>query len=258
MQETFDPRLAATVAAQPYPLLFVTISGAHLYGFPSPDSDYDLRGAHLLPLPALLRLTPGEATIGATTVVDGLEIDLVSHDIHKFFSLLLKKNGYVLEQVLSPLVLHSTPGHAELVALAPGCVTRYHSHHYLGFAATQWRFFERSGRVKPLLYTYRTLLTGIHLMQTGTLEANLEQLNAHYHLPYVPDLIAQKRMGTEKGTLPDADLAFHAAEYVRLRAALETAHLASPLPDAPPPAVRVALDDLLLLLRLGDPASPGV
>jgi uncharacterized protein len=35
-----DERLRAEVARQPYPLLFVTISGAHLYGFPSPDSDY--------------------------------------------------------------------------------------------------------------------------------------------------------------------------------------------------------------------------
>ena len=40
-----DPRLNNIVAAQPYPLIFATISGAHLYGFPSPDSDYDLRGA---------------------------------------------------------------------------------------------------------------------------------------------------------------------------------------------------------------------
>ena len=41
---TIDPRLHRIVAAQPYPLLFATISGAHLYGFPSPDSDFDLRG----------------------------------------------------------------------------------------------------------------------------------------------------------------------------------------------------------------------
>jgi hypothetical protein len=34
---TIDPRLRRIVAAQPYPLLFATISGAHLYGFPSPD-----------------------------------------------------------------------------------------------------------------------------------------------------------------------------------------------------------------------------
>src|SRR5262245_23674516 len=41
---TIDLRLHRIVAAQPYPLLFATISGAHLYGFPSPDSDFDLRG----------------------------------------------------------------------------------------------------------------------------------------------------------------------------------------------------------------------
>ena len=42
-----DERLRAIVARQPYPLLFVTVNGAHLYGFPSPDSDYDLRGVHV-------------------------------------------------------------------------------------------------------------------------------------------------------------------------------------------------------------------
>ena len=45
-----DPRVAAQVNEHPYRLLFVTIRGAHLYGFPSPDSDYDIRGAHVLPL----------------------------------------------------------------------------------------------------------------------------------------------------------------------------------------------------------------
>ncbi len=43
---TIDPRLLRRVDEHPYPLLFATISGAHLYGFPSPDSDFDLRGAH--------------------------------------------------------------------------------------------------------------------------------------------------------------------------------------------------------------------
>ncbi|MEU2058499.1 DNA polymerase beta superfamily protein [Streptomyces bungoensis] len=36
------------IAEQPDPLLFATVSGAHLYGFPSQDSDLDLRGAHLM------------------------------------------------------------------------------------------------------------------------------------------------------------------------------------------------------------------
>ncbi len=52
---TIDPRLHRIVAAQPHPLLFATISGAHLYGFPSPDSDFDLRGADVLPLEKVVR-----------------------------------------------------------------------------------------------------------------------------------------------------------------------------------------------------------
>lgn len=55
--------LKKQVAEHPYPLLFATISGAHLYGFPSPDSDFDLRGAHLLPLEDVVGLKPGRETV---------------------------------------------------------------------------------------------------------------------------------------------------------------------------------------------------
>src|SRR5437868_6419899 len=138
-----DPRLHRIVATQPYPLLFATISGAHLYGFPSPDSDFDLRGAHLLPLEAVVGLQTGPETIEKSGVREGVEIDLVTHDAKKFFSLLLRKNGYVLEQLLSPLVVHTTPAHAELKLIAAQCITRFHAHHYFGFAATQWKLFEK-------------------------------------------------------------------------------------------------------------------
>ena len=37
--------LRQLIEGQQYRPLFVTVSGAHLYGFPSPDSDVDLRGA---------------------------------------------------------------------------------------------------------------------------------------------------------------------------------------------------------------------
>ena len=96
---TTDPRLHRIVAAQPFPLLFATISGAHLYGFPSPDSDFDLRGAHVLPLEKIVGLEVRDETVQDSRVIEGLEMDIVSHDVRKFFRLLLKKNGYVLEQV---------------------------------------------------------------------------------------------------------------------------------------------------------------
>ena len=86
------------VEEHPYPLIFTTISGAHLYGFPSPDSDFDLRGVHILPLKEVVGLRTGPETIEKTGVHDGLEIDLVTHEAKKFFTLLLKKNGYVMSQ----------------------------------------------------------------------------------------------------------------------------------------------------------------
>jgi uncharacterized protein len=249
---TIDPRIVRIVAVQPYPLLFATISGAHLYGFPSPDSDYDLRGAHILPLENVVGLDVRHETVETSRVIEGLEIDIVSHDVRKFFGLLLKKNGYVLEQLYSPLIVHTTPEHDELKGIVPGCITKHHSHHYFGFAETQWKLFEkeRPRRVKPLLYVYRVLLTGIHLMRTGEIEANLLKLNGDFRLAYISDLVARKLGGPEKSKLENADMSFHEFEYQRLRAELQAAHDASSLPEAPREEARQALNDLLVRTRL--------
>jgi predicted nucleotidyltransferase len=246
--ETME-RLRQAVTRHAYPLVFATISGAHLYGFPSPDSDYDLRGCHVLPLPDVVGLDAGRATIETSARNGDFELDLVTHDAKKFFGLLLKKNGYVLEQVFSPLVVHTTPEHKELKVIAQGCVTKHHSHHYFGFAETQWKLFEkeRPRRVKPLLYVYRVLLTGIHLMRTGKVEANLLRLNQYARLPQVTDLIARKLAGPEQSVLQDSDVGFQEREYERLRVELESAYQASALPEAP--TTRDALNDFLVRLR---------
>jgi uncharacterized protein len=246
------PLLKKRIEQHPHPLLFATISGAHLYGFPSPDSDFDLRGVHVLPLKDVVGLKTGPETIEKSGVYDGMEIDLVTHDAKKFFSLMLKKNGYVLEQVFSPLVVHTTPEHEELKRIAADCITRHHAHHYFGFAETQWRLLEKENppRVKPLLYMYRVLLTGIRLMRTGVIEANLVPLNETEKLPYLDVLIGRKVSGEEKERLTEADLAVHSSEYERLRAKLQQAHEASALPGAPRSSA--ALHDLLVRLRLSE------
>lgn len=241
--------LRTEVAAHPYPLVFATVSGAHLYGFPSEDSDYDLRGVHVLPVREVIGLDPGRETVELSHEREGREIDLVTHDVKKFFALLLKKNGYVLEQIYSPLVVHTTPAHAELKDLAKGCITRHHAHHYLGFSATQWKLFEkeRPPRVKPLLYVYRVLLTGIHLMRTGCVEANLVTLNAEFDLGYIPELIERKVAGKEEALLPEADIEFYRSEYERLTRELEEASTGSALPEKP--SALAGLNDLLLRIR---------
>jgi len=233
-----------------YPLLFATVSGAHLYGFPSANSDFDLRGVHILPLDAVLGLQIDEETIESSRIEDGVELDLVTHDAKKFFSLMLKRNGYVLEQLLSPLVLQGGETHEELKEIASRCITRHHSHHYLGFAKSQWKLFakETPPHVKPLLYTYRVLLTGLFLMRTGRIEANLVILNEDFKLPFLADLIARKTGGTEHQTLNDADMNFHEKEYNRLVERLEQARDESTLPESP--SAGKELDDLLKRLRL--------
>jgi predicted nucleotidyltransferase len=313
-----DPKLHRIVAAQPYPLLFATISGAHLYGFPSPDSDFDLRGVHVLPLKEVVGLETKDETVEDARIIEGMEMDIVSHDVRKFFSLLLRKNGYVLEQLFSPLIVQTSPEHEELKAIccpsyrpgrssaslrgeagnassprpspsepkfglqteereknvragsetgapaemiraelelgAPkgsGVITKHHSHHYFGFAETQWKLFlkESPRRVKPLLYVYRVLLTGIWLMRTGVIEANLVTLNESFRLPYIADLIERKTKG-ENTTLTDGDMAFHTQEYERLRAELQVAFEGSELPEVPDEETRAALNDLLVRVRL--------
>ncbi|MDI9833924.1 nucleotidyltransferase domain-containing protein [Streptomyces sp. KAU_LT] len=247
MLDALDLDLAPVIAEQPDPVLFATVSGAHLYGFPSRDSDVDLRGVHLLPAADLVGLREPDETRSRMWVRDGVEMDLVTHDLRKFVRLMLRRNGYVLEQLLSPLVVHTTDAHRELAGLAPGVLTSHHAHHYRGFATTQWRLFERTGELKPLLYTFRVLLTGIHLMRAGEVEPHLPTLLEAVDAPaYLPELIAAKAE-REHGDA-GVDHARVAADVQRLHAVLDEAQAASALPDTP--SVHDALHAFVVRVRL--------
>ena len=225
----------------PYPVVFATVSGAHLYGFASVDSDVDLRGSHLLPLAEVIGLRAGPETIQVTGDRDGVELDLVSHDLLKFARMLLRPNGYVLEQMCSPLIVETSPLHRDLVALVPRCLTSGHARHYLGFAAGQWGLHEKTGELKPALYTLRVLLTGIHLMRTGELVADLRRLWPGAGLPYVPELMAAKAAGEHHKLTPQLVSADRLTEDVaRLTATLHEAQDTTSLPPEPTAGVRLA------------------
>jgi hypothetical protein len=123
-------------------------------------------------------------------------------------------------------------------------------HHYLGFAANQWKLFEKESpwRVKPLLYVFRVFLTGIHLMQTGEIEANLHHLNAEYGLPFIPELIARKTSGVEHQTLDAVEFSFYEAQFAVLNRRLIEAGETTKLPAKS--NAKEALNDLLVQLRL--------
>jgi predicted nucleotidyltransferase len=241
------PSWAGEVADEhPYPLVFATVSGAHLYGFASVDSDLDLRACHVLPLHEVVGLRTGPETVQSGGVREDMELDVVSQELAKFVRLLLRPNGYVLEQLLSPLVVRTSALHEELKSLAPGCLTPEHARHYLGFAAGQWQLYQRTGELKPALYTLRVLHTGIHLMRTGEVQADLRVLNT---LPYVTDLIEAKKSGEHDLLTPSlVSPARLSADVERLTAELESARDASSLPVTP--SATDALNALLIRTRL--------
>lgn len=246
-----DLRLEKIVAAQPYPFVFATISGEHLYEFVSADSDYDLRGAHVLPAEG-----DGRESIEERQVIEGLEMDIVSHDVRKFFGLLLEQNGYALEQLYSPLVVKTTRAHTQLKYVASGCITRGLGGFYLELADLRWHDFqdERSPRnIKWLLYVYRALLVGIWLMKTGVVVSSLAKLNESFQLPHLDVLIEKKRLGSAETVVDDSEFNFHKSEYVRLREELEKARAANEgnLREEVSDETRARMAELLQEVRIG-------
>lgn len=239
--------LAAVARRGPEPV-FATISGAHLYGFASPDSDVDLRGAFLLPARAMLGLHPPDETI--TIEDDGaIELDWVAHDLRKFARMLVSHNGYAFEQLFSPLVVITTPAHEELLELGKKCLTRPTVRHYQGFArGRRKRLAEPEPTVKHLLYAYRVYLSGIHLMRTGEVVANISVLNDGFRIAAIDELVARKQGGAETMRLDERELAAHATLLDRLEGELQEAHDASALPDEPAGAAE--LDAFVVRVRL--------
>ncbi|MGX1881836.1 nucleotidyltransferase domain-containing protein [Streptomyces sp. NPDC055287] len=244
-----DTDLAPILAEETDPLLFATVSGAHLYGFPSRDSDVDLRGTHLLPAADLVGLGEPDETRSRMWVRDGVEMDLVTHDLRKFVRLMLRRNGYVLEQLLSPLIVRTSDAHAELAQHAAAVLTSHHAHHYRGFAGTQWRLFEKTGELKPLLYTFRALLTGIHLMRSGEVQAHLPTLLGQVDAPaYLAELIEAKAEA-EHAAAHGPDRERLSADVDALLGVLDAAQAASRLPAET--AAYERLNDFVVRARLG-------
>jgi predicted nucleotidyltransferase len=232
--------------------LVVYLSGAHAYGFPSPDSDFDLKCVHVAPTRALVGLVLDEGGGGdRIEVVDGVEIDYGSNEVGPVLRGVLKGNGNYLERLLGTLVLAEDA--AAMDALRPlvrRSVSRLVHRHYAGFAASQLRaaLEAEPPAAKKVLYVLRTTLTGAHLLRTGELVTDLGRLAAPYGFEAASELIAAKRAG-ERVALAPPTWAHWRGELDRALATLDAARRESPLPAEPPDDARDALETWLVDLR---------
>ena len=237
-------------SAHPHRLIFVTGNGSRLYGFNTPGSDYDLSGAHVLTLEQVISLDEGSQTTQSQARQPTVEITLVTHDVKKYFTLLLNRNGNVLEKVFSPLVVQTSPAHQELKKIAAKCITRGHAGHYHGMAKQAMNKMEKEdqARVKYALHVYRAYLTGIHLMKTGEVQPHLPSLNQGAGLSQVDELIRRRTNPADEGLMTGAEEARCHANYERLAGELKSAASGSKLPETP--TGRRELNDLIIRLRL--------
>jgi len=210
----------------------VYLSGAHAYGFPSPDSDLDLKAVHVENTAALVGMTAPQPTFDRAEVIDGVEIDYTSNELAHALGGVLAGNGNFIERFLGRMVVVASPLLAELVPIVTRSLSRRVHRHYRGFAESQLRFLEKEPSVKKLLYVLRTTLTGIHLLETGALEADLTRIAGHYGVGDASSLVERKRAG-ERTRIEPALLEEWRPRVHALLARLDAARDASVLPPEP-------------------------
>jgi len=228
----------------------VHLSGAHAYGFPSPDSDLDLKAVHIADTRALLGLTPPAPAANRLEFIEGIEVDYTSNELAQCVGGLLKGDGNMLERVLS----HAWVGPRDPVCDVLGqharaTLSRRFHRHYAGFARSQYKHVVEGDAptAKRVLYVLRTALTGVHLLHTGECEPDLTRLYTVYDVPEVDALVAHKQQA-EAQPLPTP--ASFVAVMDRVLGMLDDARDHSALPDAPPTKAAAALEEWLIELRL--------
>lgn len=215
--------------------LVIALSGAHAYGFPSPDSDLDLKAIHIAPTAEILGLDEPKMTADVMRTVEGVELDYTSNEIGGVLRGVLAGNGNYLERVLGKLILRTSPEHEELIGLCRAALSRRVHHHYRGFAKQQHGAVMREAEppAKRMLYVLRVALTGIHVLKSGELVADLTELMDEHGFGEARALVEAKRAG--ELTLLDAAAKERWMTHLeRALTMLDAAHATSCLPPEPP------------------------
>lgn len=210
IRQDIEGRLAQIETVEDVRFLWVVESGSRAWGFPSPDSDYDVRFVYVRRRDWYLQLVPGRDVIEQPIVDD---IDLNGWDIRKTLGLLLKSNAVVSEWLSSPIRyrpdhLAATPFAALADALFdPSGV----AHHYANLgrrAAERWLDGHDAVRVKKYFYALRPALAIRALRRNPERRPamNLQMLMVEAEIPAVlagviDELVAAKRHTREQGLI---------------------------------------------------------
>ncbi|MEQ8558748.1 MAG: nucleotidyltransferase domain-containing protein [Henriciella sp.] len=147
-------RLERVKAEHDARILLAVESGSRAWGFPSPDSDFDVRFIYVLPKRAYLGLEQPRDVIEQP--IEGL-YDINGWDLRKALNLLLKANPAIAEWLRSPIVYEEAPGFREeieaLLALIDERPAAQH-HHLSTLRSAYTRQIQGQGSVRLKKYFY--------------------------------------------------------------------------------------------------------
>ncbi len=230
-------------------LLNAYISGSHLYGWNSKDSDIDIRGCFVL---------AKESFLGLHKPIEVLELstennqDIVLFELNKLVSLALKGNCNILEE-LNTKQLYKNASFIKLKQLIHNSFGKnglYHS--YKGLAESNYKRFILRGRntVKNYLYVFRGLMAGIYTLQTGVIKPNICELNKFFKIKEVNKLLEIKKAGLENEPLKDLEEGNLDLIIKELFDKLDKAYLKCKMPEKPTEEKFDEVNKFIINLRL--------
>ena len=183
-------------------ILYACETGSRAWGFPSPDSDFDIRFIYMHERDWYLSLGVPKDTI---EIMDG-DLDITGWDLRKSLILLKKSNAPLIERFNSPIEYFSVPGFKDdfkkLVADYYSPIAVFFHHHSL--ARKFWEELKDKEEVKLKAYFYliRSLLSCNWIIKDNTvLPMHIEGLMKYIEEEYkerLRDLIKLKATVGEK------------------------------------------------------------
>ena len=230
-------------------LFNLTVSGSHLYGFPSEDSDVDYRGIYVTNTNELLSLRKPKNVL-EIKLKDEVN-DIVLFELEKEIGLALKSNCNILEH-MNAKQIYNTGEFIELRRLinnAFGKSGLYNS--YLGMATFNYKKFIMGGKstIKKHLYIFRGLMAGIYALQTGRIEPNLITLNKYFKIKEVNQLIKAKQDSREMSLIPEFKSHTLEDRINELFDRIDKAYEKSKIPDHPDEKDISEVNKFLLKIR---------
>lgn len=139
-------------------VLLATETGSRAWGFPSPDSDYDVRLIYAHPVRWYLSLSEKEDTID--TMLENRDLDVSGWDLRKSLRLLMKSNATLLERIHSPTIYACDEVFLDEVrSVSLNYYSRISAmHHYLNMARNTLAEIDENGpyKLKKLFYALRS------------------------------------------------------------------------------------------------------